>query len=164
MARPRSQAAPGTPATVALTAAGIPFTPRAYAHDASVTAYGLEAAAALGVEPVRVFKTLLAEADGRLVVGVVPVSAKLDLKALASAVGAKRAAMAAPELAERKTGYVVGGISPIGQKTALPTVIDESAALWETVLVSGGRRGFDLELAPADLLRATGGVLGDIAQ
>lgn len=164
MARSRSQAAPGTPATVALTAAGIPFTPRAYAHDASVTAYGLEAAAALGVEPERVFKTLLAEADGRLVVGVVPVSSLLDLKALAAAVGAKRAAMAAPELAERKTGYVVGGISPIGQKTALPTVVDESALLWETVLVSGGRRGFDLELAPADLLRATGGVLGDIAR
>lgn len=164
MARTRSQAAPGTPATVALTAAGIPFTPRAYAHDASVTTYGLEAAAALGVEPERVFKTLLAEADGRLVVGVVPVSTLLDLKALAAAVGAKRAAMAAPEVAERKTGYVVGGISPIGQKTALPTVVDETALLWETVLVSGGRRGFDLELAPADLLRATGGVLGDIAR
>ncbi len=164
MARPRSQGGPGTPATVALTAAGIPFTPRAYAHDASVTAYGLEAAAALGVEPERVFKTLLAEADGRLVVGVVPVSSLLDLKALAAAVGAKRAAMAAPEVAERKTGYVVGGISPIGQKTALPTVVDETALLWETVLVSGGRRGFDLELAPADLLRATGGVLGDIAR
>jgi len=164
MARSRSQAAPGTPATVALTAAGIPFTPRAYAHDSSVTAYGLEAAAALGVEPERVFKTLLAEADGRLVVGVVPVSSLLDLKALAAAVGAKRATMAAPELAERKTGYVVGGISPIGQKTALPTVVDETALLWETVLVSGGRRGFDLELAPADLLRATGGVLGDIAR
>jgi len=164
MARPRSQGGPGTPATVALTAAGIPFTPRAYAHDASVTAYGLEAAAALGVEPERVFKTLLAEADGRLVVGVVPVSSLLDLKALAGVVGAKRAAMAAPELAERKTGYVVGGISPIGQKTALPTVVDETALLWETVLVSGGRRGFDLELAPGDLLRATGGVLGDIAR
>ncbi|MFP5290747.1 MAG: Cys-tRNA(Pro) deacylase [Actinomycetes bacterium] len=164
MARPRSQGGPGTPATVALTAAGIPFTPRAYAHDASVTAYGLEAAAALGVEPERVFKTLLAEADGRLVVGVVPVSSLLDLKALAGVVGAKRAAMAAPELAERKTGYVVGGISPIGQKTALATVVDETALLWETVLVSGGRRGFDLELAPEDLLRATGGVLGDIAR
>lgn len=164
MARTRSQAAPGTPATVALTAAGIPFTPRAYVHDAAVTAYGLEAAAALGVEPERVFKTLLAEADGRLVVGVVPVSSLLDLKALAAAVGAKRAVMAAPELAERKTGYVVGGISPIGQKTALTTVVDESAVLWETVLVSGGRRGFDLELAPEDLLRATGGVLGDIAR
>lgn len=164
MARPRSQGGPGTPATVALTAAGIPFTPRAYAHDASVTTYGLEAAAALGVEPERVFKTLLAEADGRLVVGVVPVSSLLDLKALAGVVGAKRAAMAPPELAERKTGYVVGGISPIGQKTALPTVVDETALLWETVLVSGGRRGFDLELAPADLLRATGGVLGDIAR
>ena len=164
MVRARSQGGPGTPATVALTAAGIPFTPRAYAHDATVTAYGLEAAAALGVEPERVFKTLLAEADGRLVVGVIPVSSLLDLKALAGVVGAKRAVMAAPDLAERKTGYVVGGISPIGQKTALPTVVDETALLWETVLVSGGRRGFDLELAPGDLLRATGGVLGDIAR
>lgn len=164
MAKPRSQGGPATPATVALTALGIPYTPRAYEHDPAAPSYGLEAATALGVAPERVFKTLLAEADGRLVVGVVPVSTMLDLKALAASVGAKRAVMAAPELAERKTGYVVGGISPIGQKTALPTVVDESAALWETVLVSGGRRGFDLELAPGDLLRATGGAYGDIAR
>lgn len=164
MAKPRSQGGVGTPATVALTALGIPYTPRAYAHDPAAASYGLEAAAALGVEPERVFKTLLAEADGRLVVGIVPVSTLLDLKALAGAVGAKRSVMAAPELAERKTGYVVGGISPIGQKTALPTVLDETALLWETVLVSGGRRGFDIELAPSDLLRAVGGVLGDIAR
>ncbi len=164
MSRPRPQAAPATPATVALTAAGIPFAPRVYEHDPSTTNYGLEAAAALGVERERVFKTLLADVEGRLVVGVVPVSTQLDLKALAAVVGAKRAVMADPALAERKTGYVVGGISPIGQKTALPTVLDETATLFATVLVSGGRRGFDIELAPADLLRATGGVIADIAR
>lgn len=153
-----------TPATVALRAAGIPFTERAYAHDPLVTDFGREAAAALGVEPERVFKTLLVEVDGRLVVGVVPVSAMLDLKALAAAAGGKRAAMADPALAERRTGYVVGGISPIGQKTRHATVVDESAELWDSVFVSGGRRGLDLELAPADLVRATGATLADIAR
>ncbi len=157
--------ATGTPATVALTKAGIPFTPREYAHDAAVTGFGLEAAAALGADPDQVFKTLLAEVEGvGLVVAVVPVSGTLDLKALAAAVGGKRAAMAKPEVAERRTGYVVGGISPIGQKTAHPTVVDETAQLWDTVFVSGGRRGFDLELAPDDLLRATGGAYADIAR
>jgi len=153
----------GTPATVALRAAGIPFVEHAYAHDPANTNFGLEAADALGLEPDRVFKTLLADVDGRLVVGIVPVTGKLDLKGLAAAVGGKRAAMADPAVAERKTGYVVGGISPIGQKTAHPTVIDETAELWDTVYVSGGRRGLDLELAPADLARATGGVFADIA-
>lgn len=155
---------PGTPATVALVAAGIPFTAHTYAHDPATTNYGLEAAHALGLEPDRVFKTLLAEADGRLVVGIVPVTGMLDLKSLAAAVGAKRAQMADPVVAERKTGYVVGGISPLGQKTALPTVLDETAALWDTIFVSGGRRGFDIELAPDDLLRLTGGQLADIAR
>ncbi|UTT61829.1 Cys-tRNA(Pro) deacylase [Microcella humidisoli] len=155
---------PGTPATVALVAAGIPFTAHTYAHDPATTNYGLEAAHALGLDPDRVFKTLLAEADGRLVVGIVPVTGMLDLKSLAAAVGAKRAVMADPSVAERKTGYVVGGISPIGQKAALPTVLDETAALWETVYVSGGRRGFDIELAPDDLLRVTSGQLADIAR
>lgn len=153
-----------TPATVALRLAGIPFLERAYSHDPLVTDFGREAAAALGVEPERVFKTLLVDVDGRLVVGVVPVSAMLDLKALAIAVGGKRAAMADPTLAERKTGYVVGGISPIGQKSRLPTVVDESAELWDSVLVSGGRRGLDLELSPADLVRATGASVADIAR
>lgn len=155
---------PGTPATVALVAAGIPFTAHTYAHDPATTNYGLEAATALGLDPDRVFKTLLAEADGRLVVGIVPVTGMLDLKSLAAAVGAKRAQMAEPAVAERKTGYVVGGISPLGQKVALPTVLDETASLWDTVFVSGGRRGFDIELAPADLLRLTGGQLADIAR
>ncbi|HET8957485.1 MAG TPA: Cys-tRNA(Pro) deacylase [Microcella sp.] len=156
--------APGTPATVALTAAGIGFTARQYTHDPATTNFGLEAAEALGVEPERVFKTLLADVDGQLVVGIVPVSTTLDLKALARAVGGKKAAMAEPQLAERRTGYVVGGISPIGQKTAHPTVIDESAELFDTVLVSGGRRGFDIELAPADLIAVTSAAVADIAR
>ena len=153
-----------TPATVALTAAGIPFIEHAYHHDPATTNYGLEAANALGLDPDRVFKTLLAEVDGRLVVGVVPVTGKLDLKALAAAVGGKRAEMADPALAERKTGYVVGGISPIGQRTLLPTVLDETAELWDSIYVSGGRRGFDIELAPADLIRATNATVADIAR
>lgn len=153
----------GTPATVALRAAGIPFTEHAYAHDPATTSFGLEAATALGLEPDRVFKTLLADVDGRLVVGIVPVTGKLDLKHLAAAVGGKRAAMADPALAERRTGYVVGGISPIGQKTAHPTVLDETAELWDTVYVSGGRRGFDIELTPTDLIRVTQAVVADIA-
>ncbi len=152
-----------TPATVALRAAGISFAEHAYPHDPANTNFGLEAATALGLDPDRVFKTLLADVDGRLVVGIVPVTGKLDLKRLAAAVGGKRAAMADPAVAERRTGYVVGGISPIGQKTAHPTVIDETAELWDTVYVSGGRRGLDLELAPADLVRATHAVLADIA-
>jgi Cys-tRNA(Pro)/Cys-tRNA(Cys) deacylase len=157
----------GTPATSALALAGIAFTEHAYQHDPGAANFGLEAAEALAlsrsIEPERVFKTLLADVDGRLVVGIVPVTGKLDLKALAAAVGGKRATMADPALAERRTGYVVGGISPIGQKTPHPTVIDETAELWDTVFVSGGRRGLDLELAPADLVRATGATLAAIA-
>ncbi len=153
----------GTPATVALTAAGIAFTEHGYAHDPAAASFGLEAADALGVEPDRVFKTLLVEVDGGLVVGIVPVTGKLDIKALAAAVGGKKAAMADAALAERRTGYVVGGISPIGQKTAHPTVVDETAELWDTVFVSGGRRGLDLELAPSDLVRITGAALAAIA-
>lgn len=157
----------GTPATSALTAAGISFTEHVYAHDPGAPNFGLEAAEALAassaIEPERVFKTLVAEVDGRLVVGVVPVTGKLDLKALAAAVGGKKAALADAALAERRTGYVVGGISPVGQKTSHPTVVDETAELWDTVFVSGGRRGLDLELAPADLVTMTGAVLAPIA-
>ena len=153
----------GTPATVALRAAGIAFAEHAYVHDPATTGYGLEAATALGLDPDRVFKTLLADVDGALVVGIVPVTGKLDLKRLAAAVGGKRGAMADPAVAERRTGYVVGGISPIGQKTRHRTVLDETAELWDTVYVSGGRRGLDLELAPADLIRITGAVVADIA-
>jgi Cys-tRNA(Pro)/Cys-tRNA(Cys) deacylase len=160
----RAKATAGTPATVALTAAGIPFAAHPYEHDPAAPSFGLEAAEALGVEPDRVFKTLLADTDLGLVVGVVPVTGMLDLKALAAAVGAKRATMADPAVAERRTGYVVGGISPVGQKTAHPTVVDETAQLFDTVFVSGGKRGFDIELAPADLLTATGGSYAAIAK
>ena len=144
-----------TPATAALSAAGVAFTVRSYEHDPAATSYGLEAAHALGAAPAEVFKTLLASADGRPVVAVVPVSGQLDLKALAVAVGAKRAELAEPRLAERTTGYVVGGISPLGQRRALPTVVDSSALEHPSVLVSGGRRGLDIELSPADLIRLT---------
>ncbi len=154
----------GTPATVALTAAGIAFTPHAYEHDSATVNFGLEAAAALELDPGQVFKTLLADVDGALVVAIVPVSGKLDLKALASAVGGKKAEMADPKLAERKTGYVVGGISPVGQKSAHPTVLDETAELYDTIFVSGGKRGFDIELAPADLLAITSGSTAAIAR
>ncbi len=154
----------GTPATVALTAAGIPFTPHAYEHDAANTNFGLEAAAALQLDPEQVFKTLLADVDGVLTVAIVPVTGKLDLKALASAVGGKKAEMADPKVAERKTGYVVGGISPIGQKTRHTTVLDETAELFDTIFVSGGKRGFDIELAPANLLAITGGVVAAIGR
>ena len=133
----------------------MPFTLHPYEHDPRAESFGLEAAEALGVPPERVFKTLLAEAGGRLVVGIVPVTGQLDLKALARAVGAPKATMADPVAAERSTGYVVGGISPVGQKRALATVLDDSALDHETVFVSGGRRGLDLELTPADLVRAT---------
>jgi Cys-tRNA(Pro)/Cys-tRNA(Cys) deacylase len=160
----KTDASAGTPATVALTRAGIRFTALAYEHDPRAAAYGLEAAEKLGIEPDRVFKTLLASVDGSLAVGIVPVAEQLDLKALAAALGGKRAEMADPSLAERKTGYVVGGISPIGQKVALPTVLDETAILHETILVSGGRRGLDLELAPDDLLAVTGGRYAPIAR
>lgn len=160
----KPDAASGTPATLALARAGIAFTPRPYAHDPAAASYGLEAARELDLDPDRVFKTLLVDADGTLVVGVVPVAGQLDLKALASAVGAKKAVMAEPARAKRKTGYVLGGISPVGQKSTLPTVIDESALLFDTVFVSGGRRGFDIELAPADLARATSATFASIAR
>lgn len=154
---------PGTPATTALDAAGVSYTARTYAHDPSAPSYGLEAADALGVEPERVFKTLMVDVLGsggsQLCVAVVPVTGSLDLKAAAAAFGAKKAAMADPTAAERRTGYVRGGISPLGQRHPSPTAVDESALAHATVLVSGGRRGFDIELAPADLVRLTGAVV-----
>ncbi|MBO9553838.1 Cys-tRNA(Pro) deacylase [Cellulomonas sp.] len=155
----------GTPALVALAAAGVPHTAHPYEHDASNdVGYGLEAAQVLGVPPEQVFKTLMTIVDGTLTVAVVPVTGKLDLKALAQAVGGKKAAMAAKPDAERATGYVVGGISPLGQKTAHPTVVDETVWLFDTVLVSGGRRGLDVELAPDDLVRLTAATVADIAR
>ncbi|WP_433855886.1 Cys-tRNA(Pro) deacylase [Streptomyces kronopolitis] len=158
------QPAGGTPATVALTASGVPFTVHAYAHDPAAASYGEEAAKALGVAPEQVFKTLLAEVDGTLTVAVVPVSGSLDLKALAAAVGGKRAAMADPAAAERSTGYVRGGISPLGQRKRLPTVVDASAQGRPTVCVSAGRRGLEVELAPADLVALTGARVAPIAR
>lgn len=152
----------GTPATVALAKAGIPFEVLTYDHDPSASSYGLEAAEALGLEPARVFKTLLADVDGALVVAVVPVTGQLDLKALAAAVGGKKAAMCDPARAERTTGYVVGGISPVGQKKPLRTVVDASALDFDTVYVSAGRRGADLALAPADLVAVTGAVTAQV--
>ena len=142
----------GTPATRALERAGVDYRPLPYVHDPGAASYGLEAAAQLGLDPQRVFKTLLAEVDGRLVVALVPVSGQLDLKALAAAAGGKRAAMADPAAAERATGYVVGGISPLGQKRPHPTFVDSSALEHDTVYVSGGKRGLDLALAPQDLI------------
>ncbi|GAA0605440.1 Cys-tRNA(Pro) deacylase [Kribbella sandramycini] len=145
----------GTPATVVLSKAKIAFSTHAYEHDPAAKSFGLEAAEVLGLAPERVFKTLLVEVDGKLAVGVVPVDKQLDLKAIAAAVGGKKAVMADPAAAERTTGYVVGGISPIGQKRPLPTVVDETATTHDTVYVSGGRRGLDLGLAPADLITIT---------
>lgn len=154
----------GTPATACLTRMGIAYTVHTYRHDSAAGSFGLEAADALGVDPARVFKTLLASVDDRLVVGIVSVSGQLDLKAVAAAVGGKKATMADPAQAERATGYVVGGISPVGQRRAHPTVLDTSASGFETVYVSGGRRGMDLELAPDDLVRATGGSIARIVR
>jgi len=149
---------------VALEKAGVAFTRHSYEHDPAASSYGLEAAEALGLEPAAVFKTLLAEVDGGLAVGIVPVTGQLDLKALAAALGAKRAAMAEPAVAERVTGYLVGGISPIGQKRRLRTVLDASADDHPTVYVSGGRRGLDVGLSPVDLARVTGATRAAIAR
>jgi Cys-tRNA(Pro)/Cys-tRNA(Cys) deacylase len=160
----KQQQSGGTPATVALTAAGVDFTVHAYDHDPSHPSYGEEAAEAMGVSPDRVFKTLVADVDGTLTVAVVPVAGSLDLKALASAVGGKRAAMADPTLAERTTGYVRGGISPLGQRKKLPTVLDDSASAHATVCVSAGRRGLEVELSPTDLAQLTEAVLAPIGR
>ena len=154
----------GTPATVALNKAKVAFTVHAYQHQPGTGSYGLEAANAIGVEPARVFKTLMAEVDGALVIAIVPVSGQLDLKALASAVGGKRAAMADPKVAERSSGYVVGGISPLGQRKLLPTVLDHSGLTFDSVFVSAGRRGVDLELSPHDLVAATKAMVAPIAR
>ncbi|HET8581717.1 MAG TPA: Cys-tRNA(Pro) deacylase [Jatrophihabitans sp.] len=155
--------ASGTPATVLLGQRGIAFTLHPYEHDPRAPAYGEEAAAALGVEPARIFKTLIASVDGRLACAVVPVAGRLDLKAFAAALGAKRAVLAEPAAAARATGYVVGGISPIGQKTRLPVVLDTSVQDFETVYVSAGRRGLQVQLSPADLVRATDARVATIA-
>ncbi|MEH0109799.1 Cys-tRNA(Pro) deacylase [Tersicoccus sp. MR15.9] len=153
----------GTPATRVLADAGVPFAERPYEHDPAAPSYGLEAATALGVEPARVFKTLLVDTGAGLAVGIVPVDTTLDLKKMAAALGAKRVRMADVKDAERVTGYVAGGISPLGQRRALPTVLDASATGHATVLVSGGRRGFDVELAPDDLAALTKATVAPLA-
>jgi Cys-tRNA(Pro)/Cys-tRNA(Cys) deacylase len=153
----------GTPATALLTRRKVAHKLHGYDHDPSHDSYGEEAAQALGVEPERVFKTLVADVDGRLTVGVVPVTGQLDLKALAAAAGGKRARMADAAAAQRATGYVLGGISPLGQRSRLPVVIDESVSSFETVFCSAGRRGLEMELAPEDLVRLTEATVARIA-
>ena len=152
-----SRGAGPTAAVALLARERVAFTVHEYAHDPAAASYGLEAAAALGRDPGQVFKTLLVVHERDWAVAVLPVSARLSLRAAAAALGWKRAALAEPRLAERRTGYVVGGISPLGQKTPSPTLLDDSAETLPTVLVSGGRRGLDVELPPAELLRLTGG-------
>lgn len=164
MAKKQKKNSGGTPATVALTAAGTPFTLHAYEHDPASPSYGEEAAEALGVSPDRVFKTLVADVDGELTVAVVPVAGQLDLKALASAVGGKRAAMADPAAAERTTGYVRGGISPLGQRKRLRTVLDASASEHASICISAGRRGLEVELSPTDLAALTAAVVAPIGR
>ncbi|HEX6500225.1 MAG TPA: Cys-tRNA(Pro) deacylase [Micromonosporaceae bacterium] len=153
----------GTPATALLAKQKVAHRVHGYQHDPRSRSYGEEAADALGVDPARCFKTLIAEVDDALAVAVVPVSGSLDLKALATALGGKRAALADPVLAERTTGYVRGGISPLGQRKRLPTVVDESAAGHDTIFVSAGRRGLQVELAPHDLVHLTRATLAPIA-
>jgi Cys-tRNA(Pro)/Cys-tRNA(Cys) deacylase len=153
----------GTTATILLERGGIPFTLHEYAHDPRRDSYGFEACEALGVPPERVFKTLVAAVDGALTVGVVPVHCLLDLKALAAAAGGKKAVMAEVAAAERATGYVAGGISPVGQRRRLPVVVDESALALGTMFCSGGRRGLEIEIAPADLIKVTGAKVAAIA-
>jgi Cys-tRNA(Pro)/Cys-tRNA(Cys) deacylase len=155
--------ATATPATALLTRAGASFVLHPYAHDPRAQAYGDEAAAALGVAPERLFKTLIASMDATLICGVVPVAGRLDLKALAAAAGGKRAELADPAAAARATGYVVGGISPLGQRSRLPVVLDSSAMAFATIFVSAGRRGLQLELDPADLVRLAPAVIAPIA-
>ncbi|WP_086660806.1 Cys-tRNA(Pro) deacylase [Lentzea kentuckyensis] len=153
----------GTPATALLDKQRVAHTLHSYEHDPRHESYGLEAAEALGLVPGRVFKTLVAEVDGKLAVGVVPVTSQLDLKGLAAALKGKKAKMAVVADAERATGYVAGGISPLGQKKRLPVVIDSSVSEFETVFCSAGRRGLEVEIAPAELVRLTNAVVAPIS-
>ena len=155
--------AKGTPATAAVAKAKVEHRIHEYSHDPAAASYGLEAAEQLGVDPAAVFKTLVAEVDGRLAVAVVPVAARLDLKALAAAAGGRKAVMAEAVDAERATGYVVGGISPLGHRKRLPVFLDASMQDRTTVMVSAGRRGLELELEPQDLARLSGGTYADLA-
>jgi len=153
----------GTPATALLASQRVSHTVHTYDHDPRHASYGTEASETLGLSPARVFKTLVAEVDGALTVGVVPVGTQLDLKALAAAVGGKKAKMADVAAAERATGYVAGGISPLGQRKRLPVVLDVSATNFDTIFCSGGRRGLEIELAPTDLARLANAIVAPIA-
>ncbi|MFD9895609.1 Cys-tRNA(Pro) deacylase [Amycolatopsis sp. NPDC059027] len=153
----------GTPATALLAKQKVAHELHSYDHDPRHESFGSEAADALGLDPARVFKTLVADVDGKLTVGVVPVTGQLDLKALAAAAGGKKAKMADPAAAQRATGYVLGGISPLGHRSRIPVVIDATAEKFETVYCSAGRRGLEVELAPAELVRLTGAVVAPIA-
>jgi Cys-tRNA(Pro)/Cys-tRNA(Cys) deacylase len=159
-----SPAAGPTPAVTTAARAGIEYEVHRYDHDPEAPSYGQEAALALGLPVERVFKTLVVSVDDRFVVAVVPVSGELDLKALAKVLGGRRATMAHPSEAERATGYIIGGISPLGQKRKLPVVVDRTASSWSTIFVSAGRRGLEIELAPADLVRLAGARLAAVAR
>lgn len=154
----------GTRATQLLASLGIAHTIHRYSHEPARSSYGQEASEALGVPPERVFKTLIAEVDGQLTVAVVPVSGSLDIKALAVAAGGKKAAMADPALAEKASGYVTGGIAPIGLRRQLPVVVDETVLSYPTVFCSAGQRGMQIELTPADLVAAAGAQIAPIAR
>ncbi|GAA2573022.1 Cys-tRNA(Pro) deacylase [Winogradskya consettensis] len=154
--------AAGTPATAVLISAKVAHDLHPYEVSPDAPNYGAVVAAALGVPPALLFKTLIAEVDGRLTVAVVPVTGELDLKALAAAAGGKKAALADRAAAERSSGYVRGGISPLGQRKRLPTVIDDSAQELSSMYVSAGRRGLQVSLAPADLIRLTDGAVARI--
>jgi Cys-tRNA(Pro)/Cys-tRNA(Cys) deacylase len=153
----------GTPATVLLSKNKVPHQVHEYEHDPRSASYGTEASELLGLPAERVFKTLVAEVDGALTIGVVPVSGQLDLKALAAAAGGKKAKMAEVTAAERATGYVAGGISPLGHRKRLRVVVDSSASEFETIFCSAGRRGLEIELAAADLVRLADAVVAPIA-
>ena len=154
-----------TPAIDALKKAKVPYTLHEYAHDPSCSSYGMEAAEKLGIPAGRIFKTLVVSLDGReLAVGVLPVNSLLSMKLFAKAAGAKKAEMAAKPDVERSTGYVLGGVSPLGQKKRLRTFIDRSAEDYGTILVSGGRRGLDIELSPEDLRMLTKGAFARLCQ
>ena len=160
----------GTPAVAALVAAGIAHVVHEYTPPGPAAGrdgrphYGLDAAAAIRVEPARIFKTLVVSVDGRLVVGVVPVAGELDLKAIAGAAGGRRAELADPAVAQRASGSVVGGISPLGHRRPMPVYLDSGAAAFATIYVSGGRRGLQVELAPGDLVRLAGATMASIAR
>lgn len=158
MAKPQT----GTPGIVALESAGVPFTVHPYELTETAETYGEAVAAVLGVDPDRLFKTLVAEVDGTPTVAIVPVSSRLSTKSLARAAGGKKADMIAPDVAERLTGYVTGGISPFGQKRRLPTFVDETVELWDTIYVSAGKRGLQVELRPEDLISLLDATMADL--